>query len=499
MRLALIDLGTNAVRFDVHELTDGRASRRLHRERLMVRLGEGVFQGGLLSPAAMARTLAAFQSFSRTCRDLRVDKVAAFGTSALREASNSDKLVALLHQKTGIDVRVISGGEEARLIAQGILGKEKTPKKPFAIVDVGGGSVEIILCRDRRVVRSMSLDLGVARLQQTFLKTVPPAPERLEELRRHVRSALRAAAPRGGWPSLGEIIGSGGTIRALERLHEERGAGGDNFNHKDLNRLAEALAPLSLGRLLKMPGMEPKRAECITAGAVLMAEVSAALGSRHLRSTGFALRDGMLEEELRRHQKTASRTAPGGFNEAFLLEKAQRLGSQPVHLKHVMGLARSLFDGLKPLHRLTPAWRDRLLAAAALHDAGEGVSPVHHERHSAYIALHADIPFLAPWEHEFVSQLCLWHKGGKVQSDDVPFWKDAPRRAAFLKLLSLLRVADALDRGHRSKVSLKGVRRKGRRVTLLLRGVSDLELLRLEQKKEMFEKVFNAAISGRAA
>lgn len=498
MRLALIDLGTNAVRFDVHELSPAQPPRRLHRERLMVRLGEGVFAGGVLAPAAMQRTLAAFESFGRTCRDLRVDKITAFGTSALREASNSEKLIALLHKRAGIDVRVISGGEEARLISQGILKNERPPKQPFAIVDVGGGSVEIILCRDRRAVRSVSLDLGVSRLQQTFLKTVPPPAERLKDLRRHVRSALKAAAPRGGWPTAEEIIGSGGSIRALARIHEEMGSGGERFNEKDLDHMAETLAPLPLARLLKVPGMEPKRAEFITAGAVLMAEVCAALDARTIRPTNYALRDGMLEEEIRLHGKTDGNAASPGFSEAFLLDKARTLGCQPLHLKQVMSLCRDLFDRLRPLHRLAPAWRQRLLAAAALHDAGESVSPVHHERHSAYIALHADIPFLEPWEHEFVSQLCLWHKGGKVQEEEVPFWADLARRSAFLKLTALIRVADALDRGHRAHLRLAGVRRDGRRVTLLVHGASDLEILRLDQKKELFEKVFRVSLAGRA-
>ena len=183
MRFSLIDLGTNAVRFDVHELLPDGGSRRLHRERLMVRLGDGVFQGGRLSRSGMDRTLAAFESFARTSKDLRVEKVAAVGTSALREASNSDELTGLLRRRTGIEVRVISGAEESRLIALGVLRNEKTPKGVFSVVDVGGGSVEIILCRDGRAGRSVSVDLGVARLQQAFLKASPPRPEALETLR----------------------------------------------------------------------------------------------------------------------------------------------------------------------------------------------------------------------------------------------------------------------------------------------------------------------------
>ncbi|MBL0349278.1 MAG: hypothetical protein IPP68_02735 [Elusimicrobia bacterium] len=109
MRFALIDLGTNAVRFDVHDIGPDGLARRLHRERLAVRLGEGVFQRGRIGAAALRRTVAAFQSFHKTCRDLAVEKITAFGTSALRDASNSEFVLQTLRRQSGIDVRVISG------------------------------------------------------------------------------------------------------------------------------------------------------------------------------------------------------------------------------------------------------------------------------------------------------------------------------------------------------------------------------------------------------
>ncbi|HNA61125.1 MAG TPA: hypothetical protein PLT11_08710, partial [Elusimicrobiota bacterium] len=132
MRIALIDLGTNAVRFDVHDIGPDGLARRLHRERLAVRLGEGVFQRGRIGAAALRRTVAAFQSFHKTCRDLGVEKITAFGTSALRDASNSEIVLHTLRRRSGIDVRVISGQEEARLIAQGVLAHRATDPAPVA-------------------------------------------------------------------------------------------------------------------------------------------------------------------------------------------------------------------------------------------------------------------------------------------------------------------------------------------------------------------------------
>lgn len=498
MRIALIDLGTNAVRFDVHDIGPDGLARRLHRERLAVRLGEGVFQRGRIGAAALRRTVAAFQSFHKTCRDLGVEKITAFGTSALRDASNSEIVLHTLRRRSGIDVRVISGQEEARLIAQGVLAHRATDPAPVALVDIGGGSVEITFCRGRRILRSSSFKLGAARLQQVFLKTVPPArgggkDAPLKKLRRHIRSVLAEGAPRGGWPRARKIIGSAGTIRALERIH--RDAGGNRLSPGDVERWAERFSTLTPAGLLRIPGMDPKRVDIILAGAVVLGEVAERLKANHIEATDFALRDGMLEEEIR-GQRRGTRTSLG-MHLGDIMATARRWGQPPTHLRNVERFARTLFDRLAPLHRLKPFWRDTLVAAACLQDVGEIVSPVHHERHSHYMVLHADVPGLENREAEFLAGLALWHKAGKPEKKEWPF-SDKTKRSPFLKILALLRIVDALDKPRSHRVSLATVRRRPGAVRLFLRGqraAVDLAVLRVEQKKELFEKVFNADLS----
>src|SRR4051794_25043244 len=164
MRLAIIDLGTNSVRFDVHQISSsslkpGLSEKRLHREKLMVRLGQNVFTRGKLDPAAMARTVEAFRSFSRTLRDLKVDRVLAFATSALREASDSTKLIERVRARTGIELRVISGVEEARLIALGFLANTSPPEERFGLIDIGGGSTEVSIIKNKETLHSTSFNL----------------------------------------------------------------------------------------------------------------------------------------------------------------------------------------------------------------------------------------------------------------------------------------------------------------------------------------------------
>ena len=495
MRLAVIDLGTNSVRFDVHQIGPGNRIRQLHREKLMVRLGQGVFLEGKLDRDAIRRTVHAFQSFQRTALDLRAQKIVAFGTSALREATDSDKLLNQIRAKTGIEVRVISGQEEARLIAQGILLNEKAPKGAFGLLDIGGGSAEISICRGRTVHHSESFALGTARLQQLFLKSSPPKTAAtgeltpIDQLRRYIKGVLLPKVISEEWPKVTTIMGSSGTIRALSRMLKKNGSSGKAIEIKDLSKLIKSMSTMTTTQLLGVPGMEAKRVDMILAGAILLEECMEALGAKRVTTTEYSLRDGILEEELqmvREHQ--GSHLA---LHLPDLYEKAMRLGCQEGHIRQVVSFSQTLFARLKALHKLDSEWQVYLTAAAILHDTGEAVSPTHHERHSYYVVKNADFPSMESWEAEFVAQLCLWHPSGKPDLKEFPFSSDKKRRDAFFRLLALLRVADALDRGHKSTARIKQISVDKDKVRLVLTGRSiDLELLRVEQKKALFEQIF---------
>ena len=215
-----------------------------------------------------------------------------------------------------------------------------------------------------------------------------------------------------------------------------------------------------------------------------------ALGTKRVLTTDFSLRDGILQDEIqlvREHQ--GSHIA---LHLPDLYEKAARFGGSELPVKQVVSFTEVLFKRLKNLHKMRSEWQIYLTAAAILHDTGEAVTPTHHEVHSYYIVKNADFPSMEKWEAEFVAQLCRWHPSGKPDLKDLPFTGDKEQREAFFKLLALLRVADALDRGHKSSVRIKkiSVSAKQVRLTLTGKGAIDLELLRVDQKKALFEQVF---------
>lgn len=488
MKVAIIDLGTNSVRFDVHTLGEKSGPKLLHREKLMIRLGQGVFLKGRMDPSAMARGLQAFEHFRKLGEMFRVEKIVAFGTSALREAQDSQRFVEMVREKTGIDVKVISGDEEAKLIAMGVLANEKPPRGPFALVDIGGGSTEISLCQGKRADRGHSFPLGTARLQQVFLKKNPPKPAAIQQLRGYIQNILGQTMDSEGWWGTPTIVGSSGTVRAVAKI---LGSKERSFSVKELSDLVEELSTMNASQLLDVPGMEAKRVDMIVAGSVLLEEIAKALGARRIVPSEFSLRDGIVEEE-QRLAATRKRSLIE-FHKDDLVARAKRFGGDEKHVLHMADVASQLFDRLRGLHGLDGEWKIYFLATVILRNCGEIIGFAGKEKHAYYIVKQSDFPSMQNWEHEFIARLCLHSPGAKLSPKDLsPLGRDKKRRDAFRKLLALVRVIDALDIGPQTTIQLKRVAVDASSVTIAFGGQSTagIEQLLTDRKKKLFEQVF---------
>lgn len=493
MRLGIIDLGTNSVRFDVHQIGPGRRLKLLHREKIMVRLGQGVFLNRKLDRGAIRRTLHAFTRFSRLSKQYRTGKIVAFGTSALREAQDADRLLDEIRKKTGIHVRVIPGSEEAQLIGLGILSNEEVPKKTFCLVDIGGGSTEISICRGRKTLHSMSFPLGTARIQQVYLNQSPPAQEALKNARQHIRNTLYQVSIPERWPKAELVIASSGTARALARMLQKKSKPG-SFTAEDLGALVARMSELTTGELLEISKMEAKRVDMILAGAVLMSECMDVFGAAKVRVTPYSLRDGILEEELQLGREGSSSHLALHFD--TLYEKAEALGQDRAHLERLAKVADELFERLAPLHRLAPTWKSYLIAAVIFRNTGEAIGPSRHAAHSWYVVKNADLPAMEDWEIDLVAELCLFHESSKVTFGNTDL-SVKTRSTSFLKLLALLRIVDALDFGPDTRTGIASVKLTRTSVKLGYRGrnLTGLEQTNLELRSRLFRRVFKRGIS----
>ncbi len=500
MRIGIIDLGTNSVRFDVQWIGPAHRVRQLHREKIMVRLGQGVFLRQRLDPSAKRRTIDALIQFRRTASRLRVSKIIAFGTSALREAVDGESFVQEVQKETGIEIRVISGEEEARLIALAILNREEKPKGLFGLIDMGGGSTEISLCRDSTLLQSCSLQLGTARLQQVFLKEVPPLiskkaqADSIQNLRGQIRSTIAAQTIQQKWPKVSTLLGSSGTIRAIARILK-RIYGGDSIEREQLMTLVHRMTGLSRRELLLIPGMEPKRVEMILAGAILLEEQMDFLNARSVTPSRYSLRDGILDREILLLSHTGG--AESRFQLEDLYQKAAQLGFSKPSLQGKVRTAEELFQKTQKLHLLDEDWLRYLSAGIILHEIGSVVSLTHFEAHSYYMVRHADFLAMENWESEWIAQLCLKAGDPTIAKKDLGFVPGKKSRMTFLKLLALMRIAEALGPRSASFPTLKKVTIRDQQVKMTLNGrrSQDLTVLRIQQKKALFEEVFKITLT----
>ncbi len=297
--LSIIDLGSNSLRMDVVAL-QGRSSMLLRRERRMVRLGDGLFARGRVDRQAVGRVEEALEEFMALHRALGGSRLRAVATAAMRAAREAPALVRKWERRFGVRFDVISGSEEAALIAKGVLNCERPPAGVFALMDLGGGSTEVVTCRGRTVLGSISVPLGANRAQQVFLKEIPPTPGGVLALRREVRRAFAEAAATAALPEVREVIGSGGTVRALRRMARAAHVQDHPYTVRFLSALTRRMERRGRAGLMRLPGMADNRVDLILGGAVLLEEAALSLGAERIRATEAGLRDGLLADELAR-------------------------------------------------------------------------------------------------------------------------------------------------------------------------------------------------------
>ncbi len=289
--VAVIDLGSNAVRFEVYDLLPS-GSQLIHRERKVLRLGNGVFEKRRLDPQSVQAAFEFFADCRKVLDELSVARINAVATSALREASDGEDFLRTLTADFGITFRIISGLEEAQLIAKGILSNESGLNGTSLLIDIGGGSTELSRCEGGCVVAAQSVPIGAIRCHQSFLKSNPPAQQGIASLREYTAEVLCASDPALRAHQFESFVGSSGTVRTIAAL----GTPTTEIKLDSLNALIERMQPLDFAGLCAIPGMESNRADVALAGAIALSEILTFFGGAALRVSTYSLRHGLLAE-----------------------------------------------------------------------------------------------------------------------------------------------------------------------------------------------------------
>ena len=461
-RSAVIDLGSNSFRLVVYTESEG-AWRRTDEIYEAVRIGEGLAATGELGEEPMRRALAALDVFWHFCRasGLGAQDVDAVATSAIRDASNAAEFLRRAAGRTPLPIRVLSMAEEARY---GYLAAvNSTTLADGCVLDLGGGSMQLVQVAGRHARASDSWKLGAVRMTERFLTGKGPTSRKaLDKLTGHVLRKLERApwltqcGPR--------LVGVGGTVRnlaaATQRLHELPTAGGVQgvrITADTLDELIRRLAALPPEDRAKVDGIKPSRADLILAGAAVIRATMTAGGFPELEATEAGLREGVFFE---RHLRSDPPLLDD-VREASVRNLAALYEVDEAHTEHVAALALGLFDELADagLHPGDPEERALLWAACMLHDIGMSVDYDDHHKHSRYLILNAGLPGYAPREVALIAQAARFHRKGMPEAG---FLAGLIRGKADLAMLdrmaTCLRLAEDLERSRDQLVRAAHVR-----------------------------------------
>ncbi len=503
---AAIDIGSNSVRLKISRLQAGRL-KEIHEDREVTRLGDGVFSGGLLSPQAMSETVQVLRRFHRAMQECCADSVRVVATAALRDARNSRAFVEWVRSTTGWTIEIISGLEEARLIHLGIVSAGRLGAHSLLLVDLGGGSCELTLSREGRLRDTVSLSLGAVRLTGEFLKHDPPRRSELQRLQGFVAREIGRIQNRIKAARVGAVIATSGTAAALVGVasHLRRSRPATYVTREMIRRIAKQIARMTLEQRRKVPGIGPRRAEIICAGAVVYAELLERCHLAGFRYSALGLRDGILAQMAADYDRS---TRSGRAIESERWESIKRAVEHYRvdlhHALHVRDSALLLFSALKSVHQLPVEYREWLSAAAMLYEVGDYVNRNGHHRHTYYIIANSEILGYTPQQRRIIGSIARYLGKSRPTPGDGPMSGLSPEEQENVEKASvLLRIARALNMGRMQAVEKVAVSARSGRVTMKLtpRGKAsvDLEVWSIEKDRAYFREVFGRELSVAAA
>jgi exopolyphosphatase / guanosine-5'-triphosphate,3'-diphosphate pyrophosphatase len=503
-RYAAIDIGSNSVRMEAAEVLPGQPTRILASDREVTRLGESVFRSGRVSEEALKSTCAVLARMSQLYRQLDVVGVRVVATSAIRDTGNQKEFLTRASEAAGAPVEIISGREEARLIHLGVESSWPQQGKRVIILDIGGGSAEIIASEDGRLRDAYSKPLGAVRLKEVFLQDDPPTPRQLHQLHEYTQEKLWGAVRRLGHTGWDRAIATSATASAVAgavaRMPRSKR---DEIDRRrvttaQVRNLYATISQCSLAARRKITGIGPKRAEIIVPGVAVLLDF---LEEFHLPAFYYSragVRDGIIADLAARNVGAQlSRLSRDQRREVEIM--ARRYGVSLERARRVANIACQLFTAVQPLHQLPPARGKMLEAAAHLLDVGHYISSMGHHKHSYYVVSNSDMPGFTDRERLLIAALCRYHRKSLPSPLHSAYQALTTEERRILTLLiPLLRLADNLDRSHEQRIQSVDCRLNPSGevvVQVHSSGNIDLEQWAAERAGDTFRQIYNHPVA----
>ena len=542
MKLAAIDIGSNSIHLVIVRAVKGQHPEIIDREKEMVRLGAGTLREHRLSKKTIERAITTLRRFKKMAEHNGAEPIITTATSAVRESRNSDQFIEQVRKEVGLDVQVLPGVEEARLIAMAVSQVTDFNNRRALIIDIGGGSTEFIITGGGEPELMLSLRLGAVRLTEKFISTDPISMEQRNRLVANIRSDFTRAAAEIKNVGFDFVIGSSGTVlnmvNAVVQADEPYGSEdvpdyepfSQTVTLDQIEWLNRKLGRMTLRERRRVSGIEKGRADIIVAGGLLLQCVLSDLGATEITSCDWSLREGVILNYLwrRREDYFAPKVQPPPSlasqedslmypvtNDSFLdvrarsvLSVARRYDYDVTHSHHVARLASRIFDDTNELHGLNGQDRKLLQYAAILHDIGYHIAHNNHHRHGLYLIKNSEMPGFTGDEIAMMSTMVRYHRGSlprkssdaRTRHEHEDYYAlDRSHRSRVIRLASILQIADGLDRSHQQLISDVRCEVAEKAVTFYASsaGESELEMWSAERKASWFGDLFKVGVKFR--
>lgn len=524
--LAAIDIGTNSFHLVIAKYDKAKPFTILTKDKEVIRLGNSLNDMKYLKQDAIERGVSALKRFKMICDTFNAP-VRAVATSATREALNKDEFIQRVYAETGIKIEVISGYEEARLIYLGVLQALQIYDKKILLIDIGGGSTEFLIGRKGSVKYANSLKLGAVRLTQRFFSESGKDPQKesdksdsknyklkdsdIDEARLFVKGALTQAVRELSERSYDMVIGTSGTINNIASIimsgkedigeFDELLLNNYKFNRDGLEGAVKKLLKAKTNsERQKIPGLDPKRADIIVAGGIILEQIFEEFGLKQLTVSNYALREGLLLDTLANIDDSELPVHLNDVRYKSVLHLAESVNYESKHAQHVKYLSSKIFNFMKDTNQFEAQDEEYLEAASLLHDIGYYISHSNHHKHSYYLIRNSQkLLGFNDREIEIIANVARYHRKSHPKIKHEGFAKLNQEDKEIVKKLSgILRLADAMDRSHSSAVKDIEFEKSGNdiKIKMHLKNNFDpsLEVWGVGIRKGLFEESFGVNV-----
>ncbi len=508
--IAAIDVGTNSFHMVVASV-DRKGMMSIHtREKEMVRLGSGGGDMKYLLDDAVQRGVKTLETFEKIARSSDA-MVRAVATSAVREALNRDEFLERVWEHTGIDVEVVSGAEEGRLIYVGALHAVPIFELKTLVIDIGGGSTETIIGHRGEVLYVNSEKLGSIRMTKRFFADGNYSREDVKACREYIKGEWAPVMKRLASVGFELAVGTSGTIETIAGMVlASRNQpipdvlNGYSVEAGDVLDVIKSIAKAETNeKRLALPGMDPSRADIILGGALILERAIMDLGIRKILLSPYALREGIVFDTIQKMDDLREFRHLVHLRYETVSSLCSFYRVDMSHAAHVTRTSLSLFDDLSGVHRLGSWEREMLEAAGMLHDVGYNISHDSHHKHSYYIITHCDMPGFTNDEAEMIANIARYHRKSHPKKKHENFSRLSASKQAVIRVLAgILRIAEGVDR--RQLQVAKGARAKTARkgdgdITIIIEKdeknlLPDIEVWGAVRRKLLLEEALNRKI-----